>query len=111
MAITPIQVLGFIFVTFAVSRAVLRAKDKQISIAELFFWLAVWTGLIVVLIFPQLTSFVADLVGIGRGIDVVVYTSIALLFYLIFRLYVKLDEREREITRVVRELAFMKKKK
>jgi small membrane protein len=109
--ITPIQILAFIFVTFAASRAVLRAKDKKITLIELLFWLGVWGGLIVVVFFPGLTSYVADLVGIGRGIDVIIYTSIGLLFYMIFRLYVKFEESEREITRLVREIALMKKRK
>jgi hypothetical protein len=109
--ITPIQIIAFIFVTFAASRAVLRAKDKKITLIELFFWLGIWGGLIVVVFFPDLTSYVAELVGIGRGIDVIIYTSIGLLFYMIFRLYVKLEEKDREITQLVRELSLMKKKK
>lgn len=108
--LTIIQVLAFMFVTFAASRAVLRAKDKKISLGELFFWLAIWGGLIFVVFFPESISKVARLVGIGRGIDVIVYTSIGLLFYLIFRIYVKLEDTEKEITRVVREIAINKKK-
>jgi hypothetical protein len=109
--ITIVQIIAFIFVTFAASRAVLRAKDKKITIIELFFWLGIWGGLIVVVFFPGLTSYIAELVGIGRGIDVIIYTSIGLLFYMIFRLYVKLEDSEKEITRLVREIALMKKKK
>jgi hypothetical protein len=109
--ISIIQILAFIFVTFAASRAVLRAKDKKIKIFELFFWLGIWGGLIVVVFFPGLTSYAAELVGIGRGIDVIVYTSVGLLYYLIFRLYVKLEDSEREITQLVREIALMQKKK
>jgi small membrane protein len=109
--LTIIQIVAFVFVTFAVSRAVLRAKDKKINLGELLFWLAIWGVLILVVFFPSVTSYVAEIVGIGRGIDVVVYTSIGLLFYLIFRLYVKLEETEREITRVIREVSLMNKKK
>ena len=109
--LTIIQILAFVFVTFAVSRAVLRAKDKKISLGELFFWLAIWGGLIFVVFFPAITSYFAQLLGIGRGVDVIVYMSISLLFYLIFRLYVKLEETERKITKLVRELAINKRKK
>lgn len=109
--ITIIQVLAFLFVTFAASRAMLRAKDKKISIAELFFWLGIWGGLIFVVFFPEFTSYIANLVGIGRGIDVIIYTSIGLLFYLIFRLYVKIEEVEQEITKLVREMAITRKKR
>jgi len=103
--------MALVFVTFAASRAVLRAKDKKITIIELFFWLGIWGGLIFVVFFPNIISRVADLVGIKRGIDVIIYTSVGIIFYLIFRLYVKLEDIEREITKVVRELALNKKKK
>lgn len=109
--LTIIQSMALVFVTFAASRAVLRAKDKKITIIELFFWLGIWGGLIFVVFFPNIISRVADLVGIKRGIDVIIYTSVGVIFYLIFRLYVKLEDIEREITKVVRELALNKKKK
>ncbi|NTV24295.1 MAG: DUF2304 family protein [Nanoarchaeota archaeon] len=108
--ITIVQLLTFLFATFAASRAVLRAKDKKISAGELIFWLGIWGGLVFVVFFPQITSKVADIVGIGRGVDVFVYISISLLFYLIFRLYVKIEETEGEVTKLVRELALRKKK-
>jgi small membrane protein len=109
--LTIIQILAFIFFTFVASRAVLRAKDKKISLGELIFWLGIWGGMIFVVFFPDIISKFANLIGIGRGIDVIIYASIAILFYLIFRLYVKLEESEREITRIVREVSFLEKKK
>jgi len=109
--ITIIQILAVVFVSFVGSRAILRAKDKKISIGELFFWLAIWSGLIFVVFFPNMVSYFARLLGIGRGVDIIVYMSISLLFYMLFRLYVKLEELEREITKLVREHALNKRKK
>ena len=109
--ITPIKIIAVVFVLFVSSRAFLRFKDKKISIAELLFWLCVWFSLIFVVFFPDLASKMANIIGIGRGADFILYFSIAMLFYLIFRLYVKLEETEREITILVRELAITKKKK
>jgi hypothetical protein len=55
--------------------------------------------------FPDLTSRVAQAVGVGRGADVVVYLAVILLFYVIFRIYLRLDRMERDITVLVRRLA------
>ena len=107
--LTFVQIIGLIFMTFAASRAVLRAKENHISVGELFFWLAIWSGLIFVIFFPGVTSFFARQLGVGRGVDVIIYTSISLLFYLIFRLYVRAEETEKKITKLVRELAMKKK--
>lgn len=107
---TLIQIIALLFFSFAASRAVLRAKDKKINLIELLFWLSIWLGLIIVVFFPQILSNIASILGIGRGVDVLVYSSISILFYLIFRLYIKLEETEMEITKLVREIALRKKK-
>jgi len=99
-----------VFVLFAASRAILRYFDKQISILEMLLWLIMWSIVLIILIFPELTNFGAKLLGIDRGIDIMVYSGILLLFYLIFRLYVKIDNQEQEITLLTRELALRDKK-
>lgn len=60
---------------------------------------------IVIVLFPSLSGAVAKFMGIGRGVDAIVYTSITLLFYLVFRLYVYLEDLRHEITDLVRKLA------
>src|SRR3972149_12047370 len=109
--ITPVHIVAVLFATFALSRAMLRWIDKKISHGELVFWIVIWSGLIFVVFFPDVTTQLANAIGIGRGIDVIIYTSIGLLFYMIFRLYVKLEENERRTTILVREMAIVEKTK
>jgi len=109
--ISIIQILALVFSLFALSRVILRAKDKKITSGELIFWLSIWITLIIVVILPSIISKLALILGISRGTDVIIYGSVGVLFYLIFRLYVKLEETEREITTLVRENALEKKKK
>ena len=106
-----IQILIAIFALFALSRAVLRFKDNKLTINEMIFWIVVWIGVILVSFLPSLTSLLSEVLGIGRGMDVVVYIGIVVLFYLIFRLYVKLEGVEKEVTFVVRKLALNSKNK
>ncbi|MGV8171587.1 MAG: DUF2304 domain-containing protein [Candidatus Woesearchaeota archaeon] len=108
---TIIQVVIVLFVLFAWSRAVLRMRDKNISIGEFLFWSMIWVAVLIVTLFPGITSVLSEFVGIGRGMDLVVYASIVLLFYLMFRLYVHFDSQSREITKLVREIAIRDAKK
>ena len=103
-----IQIIAIIFSLFALSRVFLRAKDKKLSFFELLFWIGIWVSLIIVSTFPFLTSFFAKILGISRGTDLILYGSVGILFYLVFRLYIKLEETEREITKLVRENALEK---
>jgi len=107
----PIQILAVLFALFAYSRTILRFKDKKITIKEFFFWTVIWIAVIVVGIVPGIMSGLTVFLGIGRPIDIIVYASIIVLFYLIFRLYVRIEEMEQNITKVVREVAIKKQKK
>lgn len=102
------QIIVVVFVLFAWSRVLLRLRDRKISMWEFGFWSILWIAVLVVLFMPALTQPIARLLNIGRGIDVVVYLSIVLLFYLVFRIYVKIEGVEQEITKVVREVSLKK---
>jgi len=106
--ISILQAIVTLFIIFALSRAIFRFKDKQINTLELVFWCLLWIAVGVVLFMPQLTNPIARLLNVGRGIDVPVYLSIVLLFYLVFRLYVNLDAQNQNITKLVREVAIKK---
>ncbi|MCK9378650.1 MAG: DUF2304 family protein [Candidatus Moranbacteria bacterium] len=87
-----------IFVIFAISRVFLRYKGKEISLREMIFWNFIWMIVLIVVLFPNLTTNIAKIIGIGRGVDTAFFISILLLFYLIFRLYVKIDKIDKDIT-------------
>lgn len=49
--------------------------------------------------------------GVGRGVDVLVYLSIIFLFYYVLRQNNKIDLLEKQITKLVREIAKNEQKK
>jgi hypothetical protein len=104
-----VQILLGVFLAFALSRVILRFWDKKISPREFFFWAVVFAVAIFVTFFPTKTSVVANWLGIGRGADLIIYASIAVLFYLVFRIYVYLEDLRHQITEVVRRVTFKKK--
>ena len=106
-----IQILVILFVIFAYSRVLLRLRDKQMRAGEFIFWTIIWAAVIVVAILPAITGWLSNKVGIGRPIDIAVYVSIVLLFYLIFRMYVKFEKLDQNITKLVRTVAIEKEKK
>ena len=101
----PFSLFAIAAILFFWSRAILRYKDRVISFWEFLMWSAVWLAALVVVARPEVTGAAAERLGIGRGSDVVVYVSIIILFYLLFRIYIKLDILERQITNLVRALA------
>jgi small membrane protein len=99
------QFLLLIFLIFALTRVIFRFRDGILHFLGFLFWSIVFGAAIILVLFPQLSSTVAKIVGIGRGSDVVLYISVVLLFYLIFRLYIYIEDLRRDITELVRKKA------
>ncbi len=100
-----IQAIIIIVVVLIISRIFLQFKSKKINLRELVFWTVLWLLLVVVVLLPQTVNLLADYMGVGRGVDVVIYLSIIVLFYIIFRIFARLEKLERDITKIVRHLA------
>lgn len=105
MPISLIQLILGVFLLFALSRVYLRAKGGELRLGEFLFWGGIFAFALVGVIEPMFTNYVASLVGIGRGADVVIYAGIALLSYLIFRTNVLLENVKHEITVLTRRMA------
>ncbi|HIQ39481.1 MAG TPA: DUF2304 domain-containing protein [Methanothermococcus okinawensis] len=106
-----IQILALVFAIFAMFKIILQVKNSEINIESAIFWIFIWMLVILMVVFPQTMSYLATLTGVGRGVDVVIYLAIIILFYLQYRLYMKMENIEREITLIVREIAILEKEK
>lgn len=98
-----LQVLVTIFVAFILFKLFVQKQKNKISLFSLIFWSMLWLAVLVVFWEPDTTSYLANILGIGRGADLVIYISILAIFYLMFRIFVRLNKIESEITKVVRE--------
>ncbi len=101
----PAQVLLLAFVLVALVKVIYSYQQRRLAPLDVLFWGLVWMGTAAIIIFPDVTSFVAHLLGIGRGADLIIYASLLISFYLIFRLYVALTRLEQEVTELVRAIA------
>lgn len=102
-----IKVILVSFLLFSISRVLLQLRNRNLGSRSSFFWITIWIAALVGIISPELTSRVARVFGIGRGADVVIYISIALLFYLIFRLSIFIENLRHDIGKLSREIALM----
>lgn len=106
-----IQIILVLFLIFAVSRVVNQVKSGNITAGSFIFWTGLFILAIIGVVTPELTGKLAKLLGIGRGADVIIYLSIVLLFYLVFRLSIIIEDLRHEITKLVREIALSKENK
>lgn len=100
-----IQILLSLFLIFAFIKVIGRFRAKEISYWSLIFWLLFWIVVAMVVWQPNLSTELANRLGVGRGTDLVMYVSVAVLFYLMFRQTVRLEKMEKNVTKIVREIA------
>ncbi|MFA7315082.1 MAG: DUF2304 family protein [Candidatus Magasanikbacteria bacterium] len=97
-----------LFAVLALSAIVTVWQKKQKTLLgnkATFFWIIFWLLLALVVFWPNSTQILAEYIGIGRGVDLVIYLSVACLFYLVFRMNLKIEGLKRDLTEVVRDKA------
>lgn len=103
------QLLATVFILFAIQRIYTRYQDARIPRSEVWVWIIFWLIIAAAVWWPQATDKLANILGISRGYELVVASSLALLFYLQFKLFSHVHQLEGQLTDLVRELAVQQK--
>lgn len=104
------QIIALIIIASILTRLYWQKQKNYIGLNEFLFWLVFWflaAGLIIALKF--IDRLVAGLGFSGSGIEILLYLSVAMLFYFIFRLRLKLEKIEKNITKIVQNIALKDK--
>lgn len=70
-------------------------------IGTLFFWFLIAT----IIVFPNITQIAANFVGIGRGVDLVVYLTLIAIIMVLVQVISRNIELEQKITQLARHMA------
>jgi small membrane protein len=103
------KILFSIFVVFVCISVFQKQQKQLLTYTGAIFWVIFWLAAWVIVLWPVIVQYFADKLDIGRGSDLVSYISIALLFYIVFKLYIKIARIKQNITQIVREVALIKR--
>ena len=103
------QIIAILLGLIAIIYSILRFRDGKMSLGMLLAWIIIWLIVIIISLYPNDTNYLASYSGIGRGLDFVLILGILISFYLIFKMYNKIENIEEELTDLVRELAIQNK--
>jgi len=104
------QYIGLIIGIIGIIVTFLRFKDGKMSLNMVMVWSAIWILLIIFSVYPDTTSLLASVTGIGRGLDLILIIGLIGCYYFIFKIYNMMENIEEEITHLVREIALEKGK-
>jgi hypothetical protein len=95
LVLIPLMI-GLVFVYFAKIRSQLLDSLVVLLIAGFGIALVIW---------PEMASGLAHLVGVGRGADLLMYISLMGIMFLLILIYSRLRELEAYITHLARDIA------
>ncbi|CAD5138681.1 DUF2304 domain-containing protein [Microbacterium sp. NRRL B-14842] len=80
--------------------------DSHLAIRRILMGLFVVVAVLSVL-FPQWLSWLAQLVGVGRGTDLVLYGLIVMFLAFVYTQYRRNAQQQRQLTRLSRKIALL----
>lgn len=99
------KILLIAFAVFAVLRTWKQYRAQKVTSQWFMLWAVLWLVVIGVAVVPQTTDVVADVVGVGRGADLLVYLAVIVLLYGQFRSMVNAKKLHEQQTELVRRIA------
>ena len=101
-----IQIIATIIILSIFSQLIRKILKDKASLTKIIFWVLFWGISLIIIWLPKETiDNIGSIFGVGRGIDVLVYLSIILLFYNNLRLNERIDDMNKKVTKIVREVA------
>lgn len=98
------QIILLLLSIIGIALGIFRYRNESFSNSVFALWTFVWIIIIIVTLFPTITTHFANLFGIGRGLDSVYIVSILFLFYIVFKLYNKIEQQKKRINELVSQL-------
>jgi hypothetical protein len=95
-----IQILLITSIAFVAVYFFIRLRN---TILDIVLLLALVAAAVVFVLFPDLTTKIANRLGVGRGADLIFYTSIIIFWFVILKLYARIRRLEQIVTGVVRK--------
>jgi hypothetical protein len=95
-----LPVLGLLIVVTA-----MNVTRRRMALRAGIGWMLLWSMGAVAVADPDLVVRAATLAGIGRGVDLVVYVAILVIFAALFLTYLRFRRLDEQITKIVRHLA------
>ena len=99
------QIIIVLIAVLTIVFAYQRVRAKKTSPAAFGLLIVLWLFLLLFAFKPDFSVPLANLFGIGRGIDLLLMVGLLISLYLGFRLYIKFDDMNQQINDLVRELA------
>ncbi len=91
----------------------IKFRKKEITFGWFSFWFLLWAGIIGMVSQAYVADRMAAFIGLGkgRGVELALFLAVLIILYLIFRLYLKINKIDSQISEIVKHIALINVKK
>jgi hypothetical protein len=104
----PVQYILLLIILSFLLKTANNLRKNKIHFADFLLWLLFWGVVSLIVIFPYGTQVVADVIGVGRGADLIVYIGMLGVYYFLYLMLVKIKSLDHKITLLGRSIALDK---
>jgi hypothetical protein len=106
MFLIAAKVFSVLLAAIAISKSYVDLRSRAESLQMFIFWLCTWAMIVLVALFPAIVDFLIASSQYGRaGLGTVFGMGLVFLFFLLYRIYVKMEQVEQKLTKTIQELA------
>jgi len=105
MNILGVQIIAILFAVFMIYVSFLHWKRKDFNGGEIFFWIVLWLGFIIITLFPNILQNLTKKLFFTRVMDFLMVIAFMILAFLGFQNHVSNRRMEKKIEELVRKEA------
>jgi hypothetical protein len=100
------KIFALVLAAVAISKSYVDFKSRTESLKIFLFWVVTWLVIVVVALFPSIVDYLIGSFGEGRaGLGTFFGMGLVFLYFLAYRIYVKIGRVDQKLTKMVQELA------
>ncbi len=107
MKLTTITVLFALVAFFEIWRAVIRVRRETMGIRSALVWVFMWSCIGVFSFFPDLLDAAMRLAQMEKRMFFILILAVFVLFAFVFNLVSRMDRLERNMSRLIQEIAML----
>jgi hypothetical protein len=103
MAANIAAVFSLILAIIAISKSYVDFRARRESLQMFVLWTVMWSGIVFVALFPSVIDVL--LRGNRAGVGTFLGMGVVFVFFLLYRVYARVERMEQKITALVQEVA------
>ncbi len=99
------RIFSVVLAAVAISKSYVDFKARKESAQMFLLWTVTWVGIVLVALFPTIVDMLINVGGGSAGIGTFLGMALVFLFFLLYRLYVRIEVLEQKLTLTIQEMA------